>query len=366
MLLYEDHLHRLMDTPMRIFASASGAGAGIQQILWNAPGASAYLAGAHFPYSQEMTTEFLGFRPEKFVCLEEAMDMAFAAYMKADNGDPTKRFIGLGLTAAVATQVEHKGDHRIHAVVVTHDRVLASEVVLPKEGPEVRVRDGRLADTIGLELILSAAGLVPESARLAYCEAMQGQCLKDISEAARTHFFKRPLFTRYGQRLPVPEARPLTLFPGAFNPPHEGHFANAGEDVLFQITAAPPHKPALTLTEMLERVKHFRGKRDLVFTEDGALYIEKARRFPHSTFIIGTDALERMLDPKWGVEVLPLLTEFVSLGVTFKVTTREGHEFARLPIPNDFRHLFTELPKTMFSGLSSTQLRDAHGKQTHA
>jgi hypothetical protein len=354
---YEDHLLKLLDLPVRIFVSTSGAGAGIQQILWDPPGASRYLAGAHFPYSPEMSTEFLGFRPPRFVCLEEAIDMAFVSYMKADSGDRTQRFIGLGLTASVATNVEHKGDHRIHAAVVTKDRVLATEVTLPKEGPYARGRDGNIANTIGMELILAAAGLIDEPTRVAYWTATDGQCLKDISEMAREHFFKRPLFTRYGKREEVPKGN-LTLFPGNFNPPHDGHFANAGEDAVFQITANPPHKAALTLTEMLERVRHFRGKRDLLFTEGGALYLDKARRFPGSTFILGTDACERMLDPKWGIEVRPLLTEFADLGTKFKVATRGTDEFARLLIPDAFRWMFTELPKTPFANLSSTQIRE--------
>jgi len=357
MIRYEDRLAQLRELPVRIYCAAAGAGAGIQQILWNPVGASAYLAGAAFPYSKELSTDFLGFQPPSFVCLDEAIDLAISSYLKADNGDPTKQPIGLGLTAAVATAVQHRGDHRVHAVVITRDRVLASEMTLPKEGPHVRNRDGSIADTLGIELILAAANLIPEPVREAYLEATDGQCLKDITQRARQHFLSRPLFTRYGQRLEAPAGN-LTLFPGNFDPPHEGHFANAGEEVTFQITASPPHKPGLSLTDMLGRVRHFRHKRDVLFMEGGALYLEKARRFPGSTIILGSDALERMLDPKWGVEVLPLLTEFRELGTRFRVATREGDEFARLPIPGTFRDMFTELPKTPYAGLSSTQIRE--------
>jgi len=342
---------------VRIFVAAAGAGAGIQQTLWNPDGASAYLAGSVFPYSKSESVAFLGFEPPSFVCLDEAIDLAISSYVRADNGNPEVQPIGLGLTAAVATTEQHRGDHRVHAVVITRDRVLASEMTLPKEGAHVRRRDGQVADTLGLELILSAARVIPEPVREAYLEATDGQCLKDITERARNHFLSRPLFTRYGQRLEAPAGN-LTLFPGNFDPPHEGHFANAGEEATFQITANPPHKPGLSLTDMLGRVRHFRHKRDVLFMEGGALYLEKARRFPNSAIILGSDALERMLDPRWGVEVLPLLTEFRELGTRFKVGCREGADFWTLPIPADFRDMFTELPKTPYAGLSSTQIRE--------
>ena len=365
----QDLRPRLVDLPVRVYVAASGAGAGIQQLLWQTPGASAYLVGATFPYSPQDTEDFLGFRPRHFVCLETAIDLAISAYLKADNGDSNRTPIGLGLTASVATTVEHRGDHRIYAVVISKDRVLASELTLLKQGSMARAYDGRTADAIGLELLNAAAYVTSEAERLVYRETTKnctgGSLLKDITQEARAHFLRRPLFTRYGKRLETPvgnhtfdaDKNHLTLFPGNFDPPHEGHFASAGEDVLFQITANPPHKPGLSLPDMLGRVRHFRNKRDVLFLEGGALYLDKARRFPGSTIILGTDALERMLDPKWGVEVLPLLTEFRELGTRFRVGVREGADFGQLQIPADFRAMFTELPKTPYAGLSSTQIR---------
>lgn len=354
------YLAQLKTQPVRIFVAAAGAGAGIQQILWdpNFGGSSKIFAGAAFPYSKEASVDFLGYEPKNFVCLDEAVDLAISAYIKADNGDPTKQFIGLGLTAAVATTVQHRGEHRVHAVVITKDRVLASEVILPKEGEHGRRRDGLIADTLGMELIIAAARLIPETDEWAYLDATNGKCLRDITLQAREHFFRRPLFTRFGKRMEAPTGS-VTLCPGNFNPPHEGHFVNTDEGSLFQITANPLHKSALSLSEMLGRVRHFQGRRDLLFLEGEQLYLDKARRFPGSTIILGTDALVRMLDPKWGVETVPLLMEFQDLGIRFKVGLRGTDTFDEMPIPAEFRHMFTPLPRTKYADLSSTQLRAA-------
>ena len=65
----------------------------------------------------------------------------------------------------------------------------------------------------------------------------------------------------------------------------------------------------LGVTEHLDRARHH-----------GA---DKARRFPGSRILIGVDALIRMLDPKWGPPIEPMLQEFRQLGIKFLVADRE-------------------------------------------
>ena len=359
----ETYLAKLKTLPVRIYLATSGAAAGIQQTLWdpNAGGASKILVGATFPYSKEASVDFLGYTPESFVSLAEAIDLAISSYLKADNGDPTQQPIGLGLTAAVTSTVQHRGNHRVHAVVITRDRCLASEVILPKESTS-RKRDGLIADNIGMELILAAARLLPEKDEREYREATDGQCLKDITQLARDHFMSRPMFTRFGKREVAPTGV-AKLYPGNFDPPHLGHFEIGPVGTVFQITANPPHKPVLTLPEMLGRVRHFLGKREVLFTEGYPLYLDKARRFPGATIVLGSDALRRMLDPQWGVEVVPMLNEFRKLGTRFEVGLRNDDTIASIPIPREFLDLFTVLPRSvLYSKLSSTQIRQAQGR----
>lgn len=348
----------LTKTNCRIFVAASGAGARIQSALWDTPGASAYLEGCVFPYSPEASTRFLGFRPPHFVSREEAIDLAIAAYRQVANCGPDKNPIGLGLTASVSSLRPHRGEHRIFATAISRTRVLSSEMVLPKE-PVDRALDGRVADAIGIELIAAISGLRQATEVAETQSTTEGSALRDDLEFARQHFLQRPLLFRDGTRGLKPEGE-VKLCPGAFNPLHQGHLASAPDDVIFHVTANPPHKPALSLQEMLERSLQFLGQRDVMFTEGDALYLDKARRFPGSTFYIGTDVMERILDPKWGLEPEPMLHEFQELGTHFMVSPR-GELRLRdllplLPKPT-YRLLFTELPKTEYADLSSTQVR---------
>lgn len=59
-----------------------------------------------------------------------------------------------------------------------------------------------------------------------------------------------------------------------------------------------------------------------MFTKGDALYLDKARAFPGVPMIIGSDALQRMLDPKWGPDPEELGEEFDRLGTFFYVTER--------------------------------------------
>lgn len=373
---------KLLDANVRVYLACTGAGAGIQNALWNVPGCSAFLVGAsfpapffvgaEFPYDPSATERFLGFRPEKFCSAETAIDLALESYSRAcikDGHVTTSSPIGLGLTASVASLREHRGDHRIHAAVVTRQGAWAVNGVLEKGvGLDARIADGAVADGIGLALILRAAGISD------VCEVYGVQLeFEDVSAQARRQFLARGLHTADGKRLATtPKAvGNRHLFPGAFNPPHEGHLGIAssvarthGAPIVFAITANAPHKPPVTLTEMIERAALLLGY-DRMFTEDDPLYLDKARRYSGCTIVLGADALQRLLDPKWGPAIAAMLSEFKQLGTTFLVFSRvTGGEWVTLidvlkSLDTDSGMLLSAMSRTI-SGrwdISSSELR---------
>jgi hypothetical protein len=132
----------------------------------------------------------------------------------------------------------------------------------------------------------------------------------------------------------------------------------------FHVTVNPPHKPALSVTDVLRRAKWLDGFPRL-FTADDPLYLDKARRFPGAKFLIGVDALERMLDPKWGVEPPVLLEELRRLGIRFLVADREvdGVIHSLLDLPHEIRPLAERiLGPADHLAKSSTQIRAAMGR----
>jgi len=317
--LYTKYVTQILDKKNRVYIAASGAGAGIQKILWDVPGISSILVGAEFPYAPEATDRFLGFRPEHYCSEQTAISMAMEAYSRAYLPWAAPA-IGLGLTASVASKTAHRGDHRVHVATVSDTGVWLYSMTLPKgSGTEARERDGDVCDTLGLIALLDSVHQRFEPAL-----DLPPYTQEERSVQAMTLLLEHPLFTAAGARQKSPtNGNGLVLFPGAFNPPHEGHRWMAKEhDATFHITINPPHKPALTVAEVLQRAKMLEGFPRL-FTTDDPLYLDKARRFPGAKILIGVDALERMLDPKWGIDIPPLLAELRQLGIKFLVADRE-------------------------------------------
>jgi len=343
----------------RVFIAATGAGAGAQHDLWKIPGCSSYFCGAAFPYGTDQTDEFLGFKPDKYCSEDTALYLAMESYKRAWNGRDCEA-IGIGLSASVASVSKHRGEHEIFASVVYGDGLVAShhQILKKGQGDEARHRDGNKADRMITGLLRFATGKSVESKNFTY----------KTGEAIEL-FFKKPFFDVDGTRGPNPSIinGPVTLYPGAFNPVHKGHVAIAeAANAIYNITQDSPHKPPLSLADMLQRAKMLKGKR-VLFSRGDPLYIDKARLAPGTTFMIGSDALLRMLDPKWGPEVKHMLYEFVSLYTTFLVAPRivDGQLLTMDNVLDscgvDFqtRHdLFKEL-KIEPSDISSSQIRNS-------
>ncbi len=352
---------------VQIHVASAGAGAGIAQLLWSVPGSSAYFSGATVLNAKEETVAFLGYEPSSYASEEAAIGLALAAYQKAYVPGSAKFPVGLGIAASVATLEVHKGAHRIHAALIMKGRALAFSMEVEKgTGYVPRTRDGAAADQMGLALL---------------CHALEVGCadlrdVKDVSAKARESLLTRPYFTALGERLSREAGvadKPI-LYQGAFNPLHFGHVGGkraieraVGTDVVFTTTVNPPHKPELSVTDMLERAKGMRGHAFLL-TENDPLYLDKARAFPGHGFAIGMDAALRMMDPKWGPDPSGMIQEFCQLGTRFYVFDRKvdgkvlTYEDLRLALPSNFReHNYVFLPMNKSWDVSSTELRHSSG-----
>lgn len=355
-------LKEMGDKAPRLCIIATGGGAGIQQRIWAVPGISNFFVGSLMPYDTEESAKILGFTPAKWVSDETAVDLAQAAYMRAYK--PGKRVLGIGMTCSVTSTRKHRGDHRIVVAGFTENACYLINIIIPKGSfwdedrkkdglepldPEVlaerieaqRLKDGKLADELALYLLGAMVGGVQPNNFQCLCELLMGEPLPDIQivsavELARTRILAHPFFRADGSRgtLADIDFTDTVEYPGAYNPPHAGHHGAAkasmkthakrfGEyrTLLYSTATTHPIKGPMGPAEMLQRAAMMRGY-NFLLTENDALYVEKARARPGTDFIMGADALDRLLDPRWGIEPNDLIKELVALGCRILVPGR--------------------------------------------
>jgi hypothetical protein len=356
---------------------ATGAGAGIQHMLWEMPGASRTILDAAFPYHQQALEDLLGRKPEKSCSQDTAILMAGAAYARAmeiaQKNGVTAPLIGLGLTGAVSTDRERRGSDRVHVALKTAENVFTEETEFDK-GSVTRQYEGFFCDFLGLNMLLGAAGLDPVPMPGGFKPRFDPVLLDGFFTSIDDNLRELPLRLENGFGRATADLDPSkhVLYPGSYNPLHYGHVKVArevervsGKRVVYHITADHPSKGAIPIAEFGRRLRQFLGIGPALFTRGDSLYLEKARRFQGFEFVIGADAVLGLLDLKYyGGErsrLYAALAEFIALKTRFHVIGREMYgrftELADLPIPPEFRHLFSAVHGRW--DVSSSALRKA-------
>jgi hypothetical protein len=370
-----------------LHAALAGAGAEFIEGCWYTPGTSSWLDSADFLYSGRSTARFLGFKPDRFVTRETAIDLAMQSFILAceDNLDSKQKRmpVGLGLTAAVASisSPPRRGGHRVHAVVMTPVRTLAVELQLPAaQGEEARGHDGETTSEAAMMLVREALGQQVKAiwhvgdspvggdvSQTGFGFYLQPQDVTE--EMLRQRLDLRPFFDD-GRRLKAScvDRGVHALFPGTFNPVQDAHLAWAGTvddrlglQTVLSIDMDPPHKQALSVAQVLERVAMVRmlgwsegeAPRSIVVTQGAPLYVDKARRFPGVPILMGADAFMRAQDPAWG-DPEKVFAEIRALKTRLLVAPRAGYRYPTSGPGMDLVDLISGVE--MYD--SSTQIRE--------
>lgn len=365
----------------RAVIAVTGGGSLAVSDLLCVPGASEFLLEAVVPYAPRSMTDWLKREPEQFCSRETALAMAVVAWQRAQqlSADPANA-IGVGCTASLVSKRTKRGDHRAWVAIQTSRATRLTALTLSK-GSRDRIGEERLVADVFLQRLGESCGetspaeiILKEGDALSTEECDAHPLLVDLVLGRLSSLWAIPKLDLSPPAVgwcAEPPLKPAGLLAGSFNPFHEGHRELAqlaeqalGGPVAFELTWINVDKPPLDFLTIETRCHQFKD-RPIVLTQ-APTFLLKSRLFPNTTFVVGIDTAERIVQPKYyhdsDSEMLAALSEIRSHGCRFLVAGRLSDNTFRtlssLRLPAELHDLFEEIPEAAFRcDVSSTELR---------
>jgi Cytidylyltransferase-like len=353
----------------------TGGGSGAVGELLRVPGGSRLLIEAQVPYDALALATFLGFAPAQACSSDTAIAMARTVRARAARLVPAGTdLVGLGATAALVSDRPRKGEHRFHIAFANSAGIAHCTCVMAK-GRRDRAAEEDLVSRAIVLWLARACGIAAPSPRSLldadehYAETVVAAA--DTIDQLLAGELDRVTVQPDGQMM-LSAPQPL-LFPGSFNPMHEGHLllARVAEELrqqplAFEISVTNVDKPPLAGETVRHRLAQFAWKSPVELTR-APTFVEKSRLFPGTTFVVGADTAERLFGPKYyGDDELRMhlaLEEIANSGGSFLVAVRidaagRVRALNDIPVPRRYADLFAEIPEHLFRfDTSSSEIR---------
>jgi hypothetical protein len=359
----------------------TGGGSGAIGELLRVPGGSRLLIEAQVPYDALALQTFLGFAPAQACSSDTTIAMARAARARAVRLVPGTGvgvgtdLVGLGATAALVSDRPRRGEHRFHIAFANPAGIAHCTCVLAKGRRDRAAEEDLVARAIVLWLA-RACGVAAASPRSLidadeqYAETVVAAA--DAIDRLLAGQVDRVTVQPDGQMM-LSAPQPALLFPGSFNPMHEGHvlLARVAEELrqqpaAFEISVTNVDKPPLAGETVRHRLRQFAWKAPVELTR-APTFVEKSRLFPGTTFVVGVDTAERLFGPKYygddEARMHKALEEIANSGSSFLVAVRldaagRVRALNDIPVPRRYADLFTEIPEHRFRvDTSSSEIR---------
>jgi nicotinamide mononucleotide (NMN) deamidase PncC len=365
---------------LRFVMITAGGGSAAIPALVALPGASAVVLEAIIPSARQATDALLGGPQESYCSSRTARRLAMAAWERCrQHGAEIGAAVGVACTASLATTVPKRGDHRIVVAVQTLGETSVATLGLVK-GARSRSEE----ETIAAAFILARIETIFGSSALA--EERFASLLRPgegmvVDRTPAPGAWQAILAGTSGRvRLAGPDgglwpAQPgrEAIFPGSFDPLHDGHRAMArigaritGLPVAYELSIRNVEKPALDFLEIAARAESFAGAE--AWLTSAPTFVEKLALFPAAPFVVGADTFVRLGNPRYyggstdraAAAVDRIARESGGLIVFGRVRDGQFTEPSRLEVPQALRAIARFVTEEEFRrDISSTSLRQA-------
>lgn len=369
-----DQVEGILRSGIQLALATTGGGSQLAFWLLNHPGASQAVMEVQVPYHPAALGDYLGAPGPHRVEARTALELAGRAYRRVQlltGGDGLS--VGMGCTAALATDRARRGEDRAYLALRWGGAYRIYTLGFVK-GVAGRLEQEEVLSRLGLQALSEVCG--GASGRESWPDYVRIE--------ARTVALDDPLALVLGGEVAVVEVdgegqataeverRGRLLFPGSFNPLHQGHvelaaaaWRQCGRPVCLEISVENVDKPPLSREELEKRIAPLRGQFPVVVTR-APTFVEKARLFGACCFVIGLDTAMRLFAARYydGGEagMRKALEEMAGTRCRFLVAGRliEGvyRTLDDIEIPGVFRTMFASLPEEAFRlDISSTEIR---------
>lgn len=373
-------LEALQRQGARLVLAASGGGAEAISRLVGTPGASAVVLEGLVPYAREAVDALLGGPQESYCSSRTARRLAVAAWQRAGRltgtATPTAACLGAAVTASLRTLAPKRGQHRVIAAVHSLSATRVAELVLDKEARS-RADEERVAAALALAVVAGSVGggrelpegLLRDGERAVYAEAEPPAAWRELAAGGRAAV----AVDAAADVVPQPGG---LVFPGSFDPLHDGHrrMAALAEEIAerpaaFELSITNVDKPMLDWLELRDRTARFSAAGDgqpRLWLTRAATFLEKLGVFPRSTFVMGADTYVRLADPRYyggsadatRAAVRRIATEARGLIVFGRVKDGVFQDPALLDVPQELRDVTYFVSQREFRlDVSSTEIR---------